>query len=335
MTDSKILLKIFLPSSFVTRHLTNIFSLLTLVASLSAVNSYATEGYEEVVINYDEEEIATAQQQQGPNTTSIGISNVRLNPGGNMSVAGPVVHESSGEWTQRRAVVDYYASGSTTRSVSPSVFASIDLELLEKGLGATTRYGFAEVNLTYFVYIGLDPDTTIEGGLDFLDVPIQMVSYAFKNSEGGGDAVATLELRNLTRNQSLIQYTTLEDPTIETNSDDAVKQTYTLDNGEIQAFNMMEIRLTALAEGLIDNSFEPDAITFASAEAYVDPYFLFDQAAYDLSRLADPSLPDIQLADVFQFQVSSNIYAAPVPLPASWLFLSSALVLIRMVQKRR
>ena len=86
----------------------------------------------------------------------------------------------------------------------------------------------------------------------------------------------------------------------------------------------------AEAYAVVDNSIDPDAVLSASAEVYVDPYFLFDQEAYDNLRALDPSLPDVELADVFTFQVSGNIYQEPavVPLPASWLMFSMGVALL-------
>jgi len=55
---------------------------------------------------------------------------------------------------------------------------------------------------------------------------------------------------------------------------------------------------------------DPDARTIASAEACVDPLFLFDQSAFDAQHLPDPTRADIQLADYFTFRMSSNTGAA-------------------------
>ena len=291
--------------------------------------------YNEPSVTRDEAVVEAAREQQSPDTTSIGLTNIRLNPGGNVSVAGSWVHSDNDLWIQQGAVVKYSTLGATTSSTSPSVHAAIDLELLEAGRGATHRSGSASADLTYFVKIGRDPDVLppVLGGMPEY-IPVQLVSYAFRNAEPGADAVGSLELFNRRSGESLITYTTDEDGAIATNSSDAVERNYFLDNNEIRVGDVLEITLTADVFAVIDNSDGPDARTIASAEAYVDPLFLFDQSAFDAQRLLDPTLADIQLADYFTFQVSANITAAPVPLPASLLLLAPVAALLTTARRR-
>ena len=96
----------------------------------------------------------------------------------------------------------------------------------------------------------------------------------------------------------------------------------------------LEITRTADVFTVIDNSDGPDARSIASAEACVDPLFLFDQSAFDAQCLLDPTLADIELADYFTFQVSSNIGAAPVPLPASLRVLAPVVGLLTPARRR-
>lgn len=291
--------------------------------------------YREPSVNRDEETFAAAREQQSPDTTSIGITNIRLNPGGNVSVAGSWVHSDSDVWIQQGAAVKYSAIGASTSSTSPSVHAAIDIELLEAGRGATHRSASAAVDLTYFVRIGRDPDVLppVLGGMPEY-IPVQLVSYAFQNAEPGADAVGSLELFNRRSGESLIAYTTDEDGSIASNSNDALERNYFLDNDEIRVGDVLEITLTADVFAVIDNSDGPDARTIASAEVYVDPFFLFDQAAFDAQRLLDPTLADIQLAEYFTFQVSSNIVAAAVPLPASLFLLGPVIGLLPTWRRR-
>lgn len=291
--------------------------------------------YGEPAVERDEQKFAAAQRQQSPDTTSVGITNIRLNPGGNVSVAGPWVHTDSGVWIQQGAAVEYNALGASTSSTSPSVHAAIDIELLESGRGANHRSASAAVDLTYFVRIGRDPDALppVLGGMPEF-IPVQLISYAFRNAEPGADAVGSLELFNRGSGTSLIEYSTDEDGSIASNSNDAAERSYFFDNNEIRVGDVLEITLTADVFAVIDNSDGPDARTIASAEVYVDPFFLFDQAAFDAQRLLDPTLADIQLADYFTFQVSSNIMAAPVPLPATWILLVPVLGVLRAARRQ-
>ena len=104
-----------------------------------------------------------------------------------------------------------------------------------------------------------------------------------------------------------------------------VERNYFLDNDEIRVGDGLEITRTADVFTVIDNSDGPDARTIASAE---------DQSAFDAQCLLDPTLADIELADYFTFQVSSNIGAAPVPLPASLRVLAPVVGLLTPARRR-
>jgi len=283
-------------------------------------------------INYNDDELRAAQEQQSLDTRSIGISNIRLNPGGSMLIPSPFTLQATDFWINRGAVVDYTTVGATGGATAPWAYASATAELLEKGTGATTRSVSALAELTYFVEIGVGPpiDTDIGPIFDLGFVPIEVVSHAFRNTDllqpvEYGFGTGTLTLRNRTTDRILIDYSTDDDPVVGKTAGDTLPNRFAFDT-DISVFDVLEVNLKAEAFAVVDNSIDPDAILSSSAEVYVDPYFLFDEEAYDALRAADPSLPDVELADVFTFLVSANIYQEPsvVPLPASWLMFSVA-----------
>ena len=290
------------------------------------------EPFYEPRINYNDDELRAAQEQQSLNPHSIGISNISLNPGGNMVIPGPFTLQATDFWVNRGAVVDYTTVGATGGSTAPWAYASATAELLEKGTGATQRSVSARAELTYFVEIGLGPpiETDIGPIFDLGYVPVQVVSHAFRKTEQlqpieYGYGTGTLTLKNRTTDLILIDYSTDDDPVVGDSAGSTQPNRFEFDT-EISVFDVLEVNLQAEAYAVVDNSIDPDAVLSASAEVYVDPYFLFDEEAYDNLRALDPALPDVELADIFTFQVSGNIYQEPavVPVPASWLMFGAA-----------
>ncbi|WP_206046891.1 VPLPA-CTERM sorting domain-containing protein [Mangrovimicrobium sediminis] len=221
----------------------------------------------------------------------------------------------------------------TTTGYPGSAMANVHIEKVGTSGGGNHRSASTYTKLEY--YVSILPIYPEYAELDSINLALTTMASRIggdSQSNTGTQGYGRVRVTNILGDQTVVDYNTddeafFDDPFY---NGEKVTNTYYLDGIPTNA--VFHIELTALAEAIID----PINNTSAFSEVWVDPLFEFDQAAYDLARLSDENLPDIQLADYFYFGISPGMEVSPVPVPAAaWLFGSALMGLAGVGRRRR
>lgn len=258
---------------------------------------------------------------QDPYTT------INLNPA--LSYSGEGEHSLSwqGVWGRQGFNVYTETLGYTTIG-NAQAYAYVQSTQVEGGRG-NNRYASAEAQLIY--YLTFEANDPLYSNFAHLNMDVHLQASREGGAAGGSDptaAISSLQMENLTTNEFMVDYNTNNDyrfnDGLYTDGDRlrAVETTEKFAVGTV-----FEVRLSSFASTLVPNN-TVDPQTYKSS-AWIDPFFYFNQEAYDAARLLDPSLPDIILADEFTIIASTGINVQPVPVPAAiWLLASGLLALM-------
>lgn len=266
---------------------------------------------------------------QNPYTT------INLNPGGSYSGEGEHAMSWQGVWGRQGFDVYSETLGYTTLG-NAQAYAYVQSTQVAGG-GGNARVTTAESQLSYLVSV--DANDPQYAGLQelymFVDLQASRTGDGIVSSTNSTGAISSLQIENLNTGEFMVDYNTNNDTRFEDISYDDGERLRTLEYMEAFAVGTtFEVRLSAFASVRVpNNTVDPQVYTSSS---WIDPYFYFDQAAYDSARALDPTLPDIILADEFTISASPGIYVQPVPVPAAvWLFASGLIGLLGVARRNK
>ena len=247
----------------------------------------------------------------GTNDLAQAFSETSLAPGGSDSGPGPLSNSAEAEETRQGSTAQWQTEGTTIVGNSPTAIAKVTGNITE--FGASRRFAAtAQAKLTYQIETR---QYEVGGGDQYgFELPITLFGTASVNELGyaegsvdGSSADGDILIIPSAGGGLVYSYATAD--SIPESARNGSTQNFT---GEFWLTPDIpySIILNAFAQATITSAQGPDAINSASSEAIVDPTFAFDQARYDARRATDPTLPDIQLDDIFFLGISANVLTA-------------------------
>ncbi|MEQ9453882.1 MAG: hypothetical protein RLN76_04730 [Phycisphaeraceae bacterium] len=246
-------------------------------------------------------------------------SETLLAPGGRDTADGAISNSAFGEETRQGSTGSFETEGTTFIGKNPTAIARVSGSASRAEGGAARNHGAsAQATLTYQI-VTLPFESGTEYGFDipltlFGTASIDEMGYTNGLGSSGEGNINVLDSNSI----GVYSYST-----------DVIPEY--LRQGQLQDFvgefwmhpgmhHTLEIR--AYADVAVTSGDGPGSINVATGETIIDPTFDFDQARYDDMRALDPSLPDIQLDDVFYLGITPGF--VPEPSSAALLLISVA-----------
>ncbi len=255
---------------------------------------------------------AQAQRLEQAEYLPYASSLVNLDPGGfETSPDGFLSNAGEAEVTRQGSTVQVKAEGQTFGGANPTVIARAEAHLLARN---AARFFTASAHAQLIYWIGVEP-TLFQPG-DLFDVPVTIYGNmsvqdtGIPFGDGGSTGTGSIDVGRFHFDDRSIP------------PENRVGDVWDFDGDfTIRTGTEVAVELNAYATAIVESA--SNGVHHAVAEVIVDPIFEFNQAAYDLMRADDPSLPDIVLADSFRLVVGPGL--TPVPVPSAILLLLSAL----------